>query len=59
MIESQGLDTIKLPGFPNQPNTSSTVRNPWDYEVLPSAEFVGQVHYSDGGITMLVLDARS
>jgi hypothetical protein len=38
-----GLDSIKMPG--SSAGTSASIRNPWDYEVLPSREFVGQVSF--------------
>jgi hypothetical protein len=43
MIESQGIDSIRMPGSSH--GGSGNVRNPWDYEVLPNSEFVGQVRF--------------
>ncbi|KAI6189142.1 Protein SSUH2-like protein [Aphelenchoides besseyi] len=43
MIDSQGAENVKFPA-PNAHRGSNlaNIQNPWDYEVLPSAEFVGQ-----------------
>jgi hypothetical protein len=39
LIESQGIENVRIPGTSG---ASAYIRNPWEYEVLPSAEFVGQ-----------------
>ncbi|KAI6224436.1 Protein SSUH2-like protein [Aphelenchoides fujianensis] len=41
LIEGHGLEGVKFPASSAQ-RSSANIQNPWDYEVLPAAEFVGQ-----------------